>query len=95
MLLNTGARVGEVVETYNGYKDAYSLIKNIFRKDTSPDLNEELRLSDYILVSVSMTKIFDKYGIDIQQLTEVKLIHRTKTKIGALRLYAVQNEDYS
>ncbi|WP_343009960.1 hypothetical protein [Clostridium celatum] len=42
-----------------------------------------------------MTKIFDKYDIDIQQLTEVKLIHHNKTKVGALGLYAVKNEGYN
>ena len=73
LLLNTRARVGEVVEIYNGYKDAYSLIKNIFRKDISPDLNEELRLSDYILVNASMTKIFDEYVIDIQKINRSKI----------------------
>lgn len=42
-----------------------------------------------------MTKIFDKYDIDIQKLTEIKLIHHNKTKIGALGLYAVKNEGYN
>ena len=94
LLIDTGARLSQIIKAYNGYKSVYSLIKNIFKKDKSSDSNEEIRLSDDILASVAMTKIFDKYNIDIQQLTEVKLIQRNKTKVGALGLYAVQNQGY-
>lgn len=95
LLINTGIKLGAVIESYKGYQSAYTLIKNIFKKDSKSNRSEELRLSDNILASVAMTKIFDDYDIDIEKLSEVKLLHHNKTKIGALGLYAIQNEGYN
>ena len=95
LLIDAGVGLGQIIKAYNGYKDVYSLISNIFKKDKNSGSDEEIRLSDDILTSVAMTKIFDKYDIDIQKLTKVKLIHHNKTKIGALGLYAVNNEGYN
>lgn len=94
-LLNTGIKLGAVIESYKGYKSAYALIRNIFKKDNASNRSEELRLSDNILASVAMTKIFHNYNIDIEKLSEVKLLNHNKTKIGALGLYAIQNEGYN
>lgn len=95
ILLTAGIKLGEVVEAYKGYQSAFGLIKNIFKKNREANYTEELRLSDNILASVAMTKIFHDYDIDIEKLSEVKLLHHNKTKIGALGLYAIQNEGYN
>lgn len=95
LLINTGIKLGAVIESYKGYQSAYTLFKNIFKKDRESNRSEELRLSDNILASIAMTKIFDDYDIDIEKLSEVKLLHHNKTKIGALGLYAIQNEGYN
>ena len=95
LLINTGVALGELVESFNGYQSVYTLVINLFKKDRESNLSEELRLSDNILASVAMTNIFYKYDIDIKNLSEVKLLNYNKTKIGALGLYAIQNEGYN
>lgn len=95
LLINTGIKLGEVVESYKGYQSAYDLIRNIFKKDSESNHSEEFRLNDNILASVAMTEIFRNYDIDIEKLSEVKLLHHNKTKIGTLGFYAIQNEGYN
>lgn len=95
LLITTGIKLGEVVDAYKGYQSAFGLIRNIFKKDRESNYTEELRLSDSILASVAMSKIFHDCDIDIEKLSEIKLLHHNKIKIGELGLYAIQNEGYN
>lgn len=95
--VDIGVKLAAVKAATEGYSWLLKTIREVkeeftkLKKEKSP----EIYFNDDGLLSVIISEILLKYKFKIEDIDSLKLIDRSKIKVGALGYYAIKNYNYS